>query len=424
MRVAILTVGCKLNRSDSDALRAALSEAGHVLVEDPADAEAAIVNTCTVTSEADRDDRQLLRRARRANPGALVVAVGCYAETDAALLESMPEVDWALRRDEVADLPEALREGRRPRSRELPATLAPRRAESIRARPQLAIQDGCDCRCRYCKVSLARGPERSLPRADALRGLRELAEAGAGEVVVVGCNLGAWGRGLAGAESLSDLLREALTLPLPRIRLGSIEPRWLTEELCDLIADSGGRICPHLHVPVQSGSARILAEMGRPDDIEPLVERVARLRRRLGLLALGVDLLVGYPGETDDDFARTLELVERLAPTRIHAFPFSPRPGTVAAELPDSVPRAVKRERVGALVAESTERGARFLLAHLGEPVAMLVERRDGEWALGTTATYVAARAACSAEPGAVVEGLAVATEGHRLSLLPPPPPL
>ncbi len=418
-RVALLTVGCKLNQADSESLRAALERAGHTVLTDEAAADVCIVNSCTVTAEADRDSRRLLRRLRRAHPSALVVAVGCYAETDAATLEGLEEVDWALARVELADLPQALLEGRRPSATPTPPGLLPARpAHTAHARARLVLQDGCDRFCAYCKVPLARGRERSLPRDDALSALRALEGGGFAEVVLVGCNLGGWGRTLPGAPTLAALLREALTLDLPRLRLGSIEPDWLTDELCEVVASSGGRICPHLHIPLQSGSPAVLGAMGRGEAIEPLLERIADLRGRVGLLAVGLDLLVGFPTESEADFAATVEVVRRLEPSRLHVFPYSPRPGTAAVALGDPIARPEKKRRVHTLLDLGAELEARFLAAHVGRQVAFVVEGDQREGLIhGTTETYLRAETPW-AGPGAPPLVRGVVTDVREGTLL------
>lgn len=413
-RVTILTVGCKLNQADTEALRAALESAGHDVSIDQAAAEVCIVNTCTVTAEADRDSRRLLRRLRRENPSALVIAVGCYAETDARALEALAEVDWALGRAELTDLPFALLMGRRPGADPPHAgVLAPRPAHTEHARARLVIQDGCDRFCTYCKVPLARGRERSLPAEDVLRSLRELAERAYAEIVLVGCNVGAWGRTLPGRPGLASLLRDAAKLGLPRLRLGSIEPEYLTDDLVEVVASSRGRICPHLHVPLQSGSPAVLRAMGRSDELDELSRRVEALRSRVGLLALGLDVLVGFPTEGEEDFEATLECVRRLRPSRLHVFPYSPRPGTEAVALGDPVPRAEKKRRVHALLEIGKALEREFLEEHVGREAGVAIERRDGRGtARGTTETYVQAEVAGAPELALVAARVTGVREG------------
>ncbi len=371
-RIAIATVGCKLNQAETECLAAALTEAGHRVVEWSAPADVFIVNTCTVTAKADGDSRARLRQARRRSPEALVIVLGCYAETDADALEDLPDVDWVVRRAELHDLPAALAENRRPEGAAAPeGWMPPRPTLSNRTRVRLILQDGCERFCSYCKVPFARGPERSVPVESALEELRRLAATGAPEIVLVGCNLGAYGRTLDRLASLAEFLRRALDLDLPRLRLGSIEPDLLTDELCATIADAGDRICPHLHIPLQSASASVLAAMGRDTDTGTLLERVEGLRARRGRFAVGLDLLVGFPCESEEDHASTLAFVREVRPSRLHVFPFSPREGTRAAALGDPVALVEKRRRAAELRALGESLATSFAREHLGQTVAV-----------------------------------------------------
>jgi len=419
VRVVITTVGCKLNQADSDWIRFCLEQSGHEVV-DGAPADARIINTCTVTSRADHDSRRLARRARRESPGALVVVVGCLAETDAEALAAMPEVDWVVAKEDVPRLGHALAEGRRPAPSEqpLPGRLSPRPTIPSRARPRLIVQDGCDRRCAYCKVPLARGPQRSLPRQQAIEQARALAQRGANEIVVVGCNLGAYGEDLRPRTTLADLLSALLDEPLPRLRLTSIEPDTLRSELVRIVASAGERICPHLHIPLQSGSPEVLRAMRRPTDLEPVTEVVAEARQARGLVGIGLDLLVGYPTEGEEEFVQTVALVERLRPSRLHVFSYSPRAGTAAHALGDPVPGLEKRRRVRELLTLGEPMTAAFLSAHVGERVEVVVDRVDADGHVeGVTGTYARARVcgADGARPGGLVGASVVEVEGSVL---------
>jgi len=418
VQVAITTVGCKLNQADSDWIRFCLERSGHSVVDGPT-ADAHIINTCTVTSRADHDSRRLARRARRESPAALVVVVGCLAETDAEALAAMPEVDWVVAKEDLPLLCHALSEGQAPvpSGGAAPGPLAPRPTIPSRARPQLIVQDGCDRRCAYCKVPLARGPQRSLPVAQVVEQARALAERGANEIVVVACNLGAYGEDLRPRRSLADLLSRLLDEPLPRLRLTSVEPDTLTPDLVRIVASAGERICPHVHIPVQSGSPDVLRAMGRAPDLERVEEAVADLRQARGLVGVGLDLLVGYPTGDEHEFEATAALVERLRPSRLHVFSFSPRQGTPAYALGDPVGGLEKKRRVRKLLELGEPMTAEFLCAHVGERVDVVIDRVDADGSVqGVTATYARARVrstgACS---GALVTARAASVEGGVL---------
>jgi threonylcarbamoyladenosine tRNA methylthiotransferase MtaB len=387
VNVAFTTIGCKLNQADTDALRHTFEQQGHRITLDPTAADAHIVNTCTVTGRADRDCRKAIRRARRAAPDALIVVVGCLAQTDEDRLRAMPEVDWVVHRGAFEALPAALQRGTTPPAVAGPLGSLERRSVGDRARAQLVIQDGCERMCTYCKVPLARGPQRSLPADDVERACAELAAEGYPEIVLVGCNLGAWGEG-SGEGSLAGLLTRLLRADLPRLRLSSVEPDTLTDELAEVIAGSHGRICPHLHIAQQSGSPIVLEAMGRGTDVASLERRIARLRDADPLFGIGFDLLVGFPAEDEPAFVETVRLVERTRPANLHVFPFSPREGTPAMALGDPVSPPEKKRRVRTVIDLGEALRGEWQGAHLGRCLRVVVDRSDGGRVSGIAETY------------------------------------
>ncbi|WP_242342400.1 MiaB/RimO family radical SAM methylthiotransferase [Anaeromyxobacter terrae] len=396
-RVAIVALGCRVSRADADAVASALGE-GVAIARKGERADVVVVNTCTITADADSAARQAIRRAAREHPGAAIVAAGCYAQLRPEVLAALPGVAavvGARSQGEVAgtvarlvargqgtDGPDAAGE---------PAGHAAwGEAPVVRARhtrPFLKIQDGCDARCSYCIVPLARGDSRSLPFDEALRRLALLGARNP-EVVLTGVHLGAYGRELAPRRSLAELVRAAVRRGLAaRLRLSSIEPLEVPQEL---LADPevSPSLCAHLHLPLQSGSDRVLAAMRRPYRADGYRRAVTEAAARLPGACLGADVLTGFPGETDVDHRATVALVEALPLAYLHVFPFSPRPGTVAAALPGAVPAAVARARAQELIRLSDRRWRAFLAGLRGREVEVVVERVKDGVARGTSREY------------------------------------
>jgi len=396
-RVAFVALGCRVNRADVDTL-AALVEGPFELARDGEPADFVVVNTCSITHDADSAARQAIRRAAREQPTARLVATGCYAEVAPEVLGALPGVAAVLgvrQQGAIRELLERLAAGVEPplpTPRSERAEWGPAALESYaHTRPFLKLQDGCDQRCAYCIVPRARGPSRSMPFEQALAQLAILGERHR-EVVLTGVHLGAWGRDLEPRRGLSELLREAVARRLvQRLRLSSIEP---DEFPIECLADPAiaGVLCDHFHLPLQSGSERILREMGRgysPATIRRVVEEIAALAPGS---CLGTDVMVGFPGETDEDFRETVRLLERLPFAYLHVFPFSARPGTRAAEMDGQVPGPVARERARELVALGERRWRAFLKGLSGYVVEVVVERVEGGLARGTSRRYATVR--------------------------------
>jgi threonylcarbamoyladenosine tRNA methylthiotransferase MtaB len=385
--VAFHTLGCKLNQFETNDIERQFAERGWRPVAFGAPADVVVVNTCTVTGRSDARCRAALRKARRENPGATLIATGCYAQAQPGAVAELPEVDLVLGNPEKAAVFEHLDEEGRPRAGRVAAAGieagAPRAFPVIRAfsghtRAFVKIQDGCDNRCSYCIVPLARGPNRSLPAAEVLAQVAALVGAGYREVVLTGVHLGAWGRDLEPRGSLAALLERLVAIPgLGRLRLSSIEPTEFTPELLDLLAASR-TICAHLHIPLQSGSAAVLRAMRRPYGPDEFARLIESLAATLPDPALGADVIAGFPGERDEDFEETIRLLRQLPLTYLHVFPYSPRPGTPAATMPGQVPAEERERRAGLLRDLGREKNRAFLERQVGRTVGALVQGQPG----------------------------------------------
>ena len=388
---SIVNLGCKVNRVEADALQAALMQHGSIPVEEEL-ADLIIVNTCTVTAEADRKARKACRHALYVNPLADVVVTGCATAIDPMAFTS---IDSRLRIIDRADLAIALQAG---------VSDALRVGEGFRTRVNIKIQDGCDHACTYCIVHVARGKARSLPAPEVIAEARGYFDAGVKEVVLAGIDIGSYDSdGMRIAELAKRLIDEADHSCAPgcvpaRIRISSIEPMNVDEALIGLLAESEGRLCRHLHLPLQSGSTRVLREMNRPYTAERYIELVSQLRELVPSLALSTDIIVGFPGETDEDFVQTCELARAAGFSRIHVFPYSMRKGTPAAIRDDQIEPAVRHARARQLRHIAVELAGKDIESRHGTTELALVE---GPTAL--TESYHEVAAPADAAKGSLV---------------------
>lgn len=353
--VSVATMGCKVNAFESALIGEKLAGFGFADSPGAAPADIRIVNTCTVTSEADRQARQMVRRIIRENPSAWVVVTGCYAQTDPEACARIPGVDLVVGNARKLDIPALL--GPLMRG-ELPPVMVddfdpdiglPDRLISGlegRTRAFVQVQQGCDRGCTFCIIHTARGPNRSFSAAMVRRQVERLVLNGYREMVLCGVDIGSYGEDQPGSFGLEDLLEHVLDLPRGfRLRLSSIDPAHVTDRLISLMAANRDRICPHLHLSLQSGSTLILKRMKRRATREILLDRIGALRTALPDLVLSADILVGFPTETEAHFAETLDLVERLEIAFPHVFAYSKRSGTPAARIPRQVDGPEKKER-------------------------------------------------------------------------------
>ena len=371
-RYFLQTLGCKLNQADTARLEAELLRRGMQPAAAAEQADLLVVNTCTVTGRADADGRQALRRLRRRNPGARLVAMGCYASRDAGALRALGGVDLV---SAGADPLPVIRETMRAFPGELTTPAAPYHAVPViagRTRTYLKVQDGCNLTCSYCIIPAVRGRSRSVPAGELEASLRRLVEVGFAEVVLTGVNTGDWGRDLPGSPRLVALLRRLTAVPgLGRLRLNSLEPRTIGDDLIDLLAGEP-RIARHLQIPLQSGSDRILARMRRNYRQRFYLELLERLARRMPDIGLGADVIVGFPGESEADFRQTEELVRRSPLSYLHVFSYSARPGTEAAAFTSPVNPALIKERAQCLRALAAEKTAAFRRRFVGRTLQVV----------------------------------------------------
>ncbi len=370
------TFGCKLNQSDTAAIRAALNARGLRETREPSEADLIVVNTCTVTGRADRHTRGAIRRFKRAAPESKLYVTGCYADRAAGLLAEMPEVDEVFGLAQRQELYRAVSEETGVTDECLPIPFEPEIDFGDKTRAFLKVQEGCDQVCSYCVVRLIRGGSKSLPADEVLRRLQALAADGFKEVVLTGTHLGLWGRD-TGDGGLADLLRlYEQTEDVPDIRLCSLEPFEDCDEVIELIAGSS-RIAHHLHLAVQSGSKKILEAMRRSPDPETIRNTVERARELMPICGIGADIIVGFPGETDEDFQATADLLTGAPFTYAHVFAFSPRPGTEAAELPDKVHSATVTRRSAILREAMAAKNLEFRRSLIGSRIKAIAISRD-----------------------------------------------
>lgn len=385
LRVAITTLGCKVNQYDSATIADRLTAAGHILVPFAATADVYIVNSCTVTNQADAESRQLARRAKRHNPAARVIMTGCYAQVNPKVVARMPEVDHVIglnRLDDVlravtAELAErvAVSNLRKAGNGETPGidTLGAL-TFSGQTRAFLKIQEGCDLFCTFCIVPMSRGKSRSVPPRVVLEQLDRLADQGFQEVVLTGIHLGGYGEDLDPRVDLTWLLAVIEERkPVPRVRLSSVDPHEIGDSLMRLLAQAE-ILCPHLHIPLQSGDDAILSRMRRRYDSALARDVLTRLRETLPHAALGTDLIVGFPGEGEDEFTRGLAFLEASPFTYFHVFPYSVRNGTTAAKFQDRVPQPVIDTRARQVRRLGMQKKAAFARRFVGQSLPVLFE--------------------------------------------------
>jgi threonylcarbamoyladenosine tRNA methylthiotransferase MtaB len=402
-KFSVCTFGCRCNQADSAAIREGLCRLSLTEGEKHLSSDLIVVNTCTVTHRTDQQVRQAIRRLHRDNPSARLVVTGCYAERDPEALSTLPGVSLVLGNADKERLPELIKKHgedwqgkviRTPLDSERHYLLRSMAQTGGKTRPIIKLQDGCDAHCSYCIVPQVRGPGRSARPEDVIAEIESLIESGFQEIVLTGIHLGAFGQQLRGHARLSDLLRQILELPgLGRIRLSSIEPMHFDVSISALAAGNP-LFAPHFHIPLQSGSDRILRRMRRPYRSARFKELLLRLHNEIPCVGIGTDVMVGFPGETNDDFAETCSLLKELPLAYLHVFPFSPRKGTEAFSLPGRIPPDVMRERLAILLEISRFKNLSFRRRFVGQvlPAITLAREEDLGSSLVLTGNYIHAR--------------------------------
>jgi threonylcarbamoyladenosine tRNA methylthiotransferase MtaB len=404
-KISIVTVGCKVNQFESEAIGEAMRKVGWELVPFGQGVDLTIINTCVVTARAEADSRRWIRKARMTNPRGLLVVTGCYPQIDPqGVMNLNPNgVIGNQEKESIPNIVEEILRARKPviRVGDITQPKTPPALHTIHfhrhTRAFLKIQDGCNANCSYCIIPLARGRSRSIPPSQVLSSLKSLSTAGYREAVLSGIHLGAYGLDLNHRTNLLALLQliEEGESP-PRIRLSSLEPQEVTPELIHFISLSH-KVCPHLHLPLQSGADEVLSRMNRPYTGGFFYELVLRIHEEIPHAAIGADVIVSFPGEDERAFQKTYDLLNSLPISYLHIFPFSPRPMTRAAEMQQKIQQSQKRERMKILFKLSGEKRKSFYHRYINNTLSFLVEhRRERGMLRGLSRNYIF----CLAEGG------------------------
>jgi threonylcarbamoyladenosine tRNA methylthiotransferase MtaB len=392
--------GCRATQADAAAIERQLLIRGYTASAHAAEADVVVINTCTVTANADSQARQAIRRVHAENSAAQIIVTGCYAQRAPEELAQIAGVSWVVGNSHKLEIAGLVKHDSSPcdGTPELSLAVAPAKiltgnifeqtevlvapvfgGESDHTRPILKIQDGCNNRCSYCVIPFVRGKSRSLAQAQVVAEIHKLTDAGFQEVVLSGINLGSYGRDLAPRVELLDLLRRILdATPLARLRLSSIEPQDVTQDLIDFVAGTD-RIARHFHIPLQSASDRILAAMYRWYRAAHYARKVELIRETIPAAAVGADVIAGFPGEMEGDHRATIDFIEALPFSYLHVFSFSKRPGTAAESLPGEVSPQVIKQRSKELRALAEEKKAAFHASQVGLTLRVLTLREQGE---------------------------------------------
>ena len=399
----ITTLGCKVNQSESEAIAQQLQDSDWIPGRTGEGADLCIVNTCTVTQKASMQSRQAVRQALRNNPGAKILVTGCYAQIAPEEIKKIKGVQEVIGHYAKHRIPEMIINGKTQNlfssgyaQKENLFKTMPSAGFGKRTRPFVKIQDGCDAFCAFCIVPYARGPSRSLPLNHVLENIRHLKKQGYREVVLTGIHLGCYGWDLSPKTSLLELLKHIYkSKAIERVRLSSVEPRELTEDIINFVAQSGpgpGQVCHHFHIPLQSGDNQILKRMNRPYTRELFRDLIWRIHELLPEAAIGVDILIGFPGESETAFENTYAFIEELPVSYLHVFPFSPRKGTPAYAFPDQIRTDIIKARCQKVRALGSIKKKIFYKRFVGKSLAVLVEdKRDKKTGLiwGKTVNYI-----------------------------------
>lgn len=403
--VGILTLGCKVNQYESEAIAEALCNRGFVIKPHTQLCDAYVINTCTVTAESDRKARQMIRRMITKNPLAYVLVTGCYSQVSPEEVAAIDGVDYICgSSNKMTVVDELCRLAESGKKNEKCEVSVPELEKSEfeqmsirrfdRTRAYVKIEDGCESKCAYCTIPASRGPIRSKPFGEVIDEVRTLTENGVREVVLTGIETGSYGCDLPEGESFASLLAAIDKIDgIGRVRTGSLDPTVIKPKFVETVKDLKS-LCPHFHLSLQSGSSKILALMKRKYNAEQAFAAMERLREAMPSVQFTTDVIVGFPGETEEDFRETCEFVRRAGFLMIHVFPYSKRKGTVAAQMKDQVPENVKKERVAILSQISREIRAKILDEKVacGDEVEVLFETCENGYAYGHTNDFIEVR--------------------------------
>jgi len=395
-KVAVYTLGCKLNFSESSTLARSFEEAGYARVSFEEAPDVFVINTCSVTENADKKCKQLVKKAKEINPSGYVAIVGCYAQLKPDEIAKIPGVNMVLGANEKFRLLEEVETNFE--SQELVVknesikhahAFNPSYSAGDRTRSFLKVQDGCDYFCTFCTIPLARGKSRNASISETLTEAKKLVDSPVREVVLTGVNIGDFGQG--GAENFFDLIQQLDTLEgIDRFRISSIEPNLLSNEIIDFCLKQSQRFMPHFHIPLQSGSDRILKLMRRKYDRKLFQNRVEQIKAINPDCCIGVDVIVGFPGETDEDFQETMDFLQALEVSYLHVFTYSERANTTAIKLGEPVPISVRKERSKQLHWLSHRKKQQFYHSQLGKWRTVLFEQEEDEGKMyGFTENYL-----------------------------------
>lgn len=398
--VAFHTLGCKVNQYETQAISGIFKNEGYSVVDFDEKADVYVINTCTVTSLSDRKSRQMIRKAKHTNPDSIVVVVGCYAQTAPDEVAKIPGVNLIVGTKERGMIPEYIKriENGEEQINAVNDIMGNRYFEELpvdsnieRTRAFLKIQEGCSQFCSYCIIPYARGPIRSRKKAEVLAEAEKMAHSGFKEIVITGIHVASYGKDTK-ESSLLDIIKEVNEIEgIERIRLGSIEPTTITEEFAEM-AGNMPKLCPHYHISLQSGCDETLKRMNRKYTAKEYEEVVHRLRAHIPDVAITTDVMVGFPGETEEEFNKTYEFLKRINLYQMHVFKFSPRKGTPAAKFENQIPPEIKDIRSKLLINLSKENTHAFNKKHEGRTLPIIVEQnyKDSEELMeGMTPNYI-----------------------------------
>lgn len=396
MKVAFFTLGCKVNQYETDVMRSAFESKGYTTVSDDESADIYIVNSCTVTSVADKKSRQKLRHFKRNSPESIVVLTGCYAQVYSDKAKEIEEADIIIGTKERSKVPEIIENYLKDRQRviNIKQNEKDEKFESMtcstfyeKTRAFIKIEDGCNRFCSYCAIPLARGRVRSKPLDELENELKLVSKAGYKEVVLVGINLACYGQDIN--CRLIDAVRLAVSIDgIERVRLGSFEPEMLIESDLEEMA-TFSKLCPHFHISLQSGSTETLKRMHRHYNSDEYLQIVNLIRKYFESPAITTDVIVGFPGETDEEFKESCDFVKKVGFSKVHIFPYSRRAGTLADKMPDQIDNATKAERAKILQRIADKSESDFLESKIGKTVKILAETGENGYICGFTSDYV-----------------------------------